>query len=59
MLQCDHEDADSRMRVHLKDALDKDGRNILVGTVDTDVSVILIGLFYHLHPIHVYPGIDV
>ena len=50
MLQCDHEEADSRMCVHLKDALDKDGRNILVCTVDTDVIVILIGLFHHLYP---------
>jgi hypothetical protein len=57
MPQCDHEEADSRMFVHLKDALDKDGRNIVVRTVDTDVIVIIIGLFYHLYPI--YPGMDI
>lgn len=57
MEQCDHEEADSRMCVHLKDALDKDARSILVRTVDTDVIVILTGLFFHLYP--AYPGLDI
>ena len=50
MLQYDHEEADSRMCVHLRDAMDKNGRNILVCTVDNDVIVILIGLLYPVHP---------
>ena len=53
MLQCDHEEADTRMCIHLKDALEKDARNILIRTVDTDVVVILVvvilvGLFFTL-----------
>ena len=48
MLQCDHEEADTRMCIHLKDALEKGARNILIRTVDTDVVVILVGLFFTL-----------
>ena len=48
MLQCDHEEADTRMCIHLKDALEKGARNILIRTVDTDVAVILVGLFFTL-----------
>ena len=45
---CDHEEADTRIVVHLVDALKKGQKTCLVRTVDTDVIVILIGKFYHL-----------
>ncbi|KAL9968946.1 hypothetical protein ACROYT_G021098 [Oculina patagonica] len=42
MQSCNHEEADTRILVHVKDALAKGGRSVLVRTVDTDVVVILI-----------------
>ena len=42
---CDHEEADTRIALHLYDAINHGARNILVRTVDTDVIVILIRLF--------------
>ena len=43
---CDHEEADTRIALHLYDAINRGARNVLVRTVDTDVIVILIGLFF-------------
>ena len=57
MLQCDHDEADTRMCIHLKDALEKGARNILIRTVDTDVVVILVGLFFTL--LTEYPSCEV
>ena len=48
MTQCDHEEADTRMLIHLLDALRNGCTNCLVRTVDTDVLVILLGKFHHL-----------
>ena len=48
MEPCDHEEADTRLLVHLRDALQNDCTNCLVRTVDTDVIVILIGKFHQL-----------
>lgn len=45
---CDHEEADSRIIVHIADAIDKGAKTILVRTVDTDVIVIIIGVFFAL-----------
>ena len=42
MRSCNHEEADTRILVHVRDALDKGGRSVFVRTVDTDVLVILI-----------------
>ena len=47
MLQCNHEEADTRLVVHIVDAL-KGLSTCLVCTVDTDVIVILIGIFPYL-----------
>jgi len=44
MSQCDHEEADTRICVHLQDALTKGARNFLISTVDTDVIVVLVGV---------------
>lgn len=57
MPQCDHEEADSRISVHIVDALNKGSKTILVRTVDTDVIVILIGIHFDLISLH--PGADI
>ncbi len=46
---CDHEEADTRLALHLFDAINHGARNILVCTVDTDVIVILIGLLFDIN----------
>lgn len=47
---CDHEEADSRIVLHVYDAIKSGSRNILVRTVDTDVIVILVDLFSNFDP---------
>ena len=44
MLPCNHEEADTRIMIHLLDALERGYSTRLVRTVDTDVVVILIGI---------------
>ena len=56
MRSCNHEEADMRILVHVKDALDKGARSVLVRTVDTDVLVILIAKFHTLSSI--WPGLS-
>ena len=51
MRSCNHEEADTRILVHVRDALDKGGRSVFVRTVDTDVLVILIAQFHTLSSI--------
>ena len=46
---CDHEEADTRIALHLYDAINRGARNVLVRNVDTDVIVILIGLFFDIN----------
>jgi len=48
MAPCDHEDADTRLLIHLKDAFLNDCTTCLVRTVDTEVIVIIRGKFQHL-----------
>ena len=43
-----HEEADSRMFVHLLDALEEGNNKIMLRTVDTDVVVICLGKFHNL-----------
>ena len=43
---CDHEEADTRMVIHVLHALNEGAKTILVQTVDSDVVVILI---HHFH----------
>ncbi|KAG0710799.1 hypothetical protein GWK47_022057 [Chionoecetes opilio] len=52
----DHEEADSRISLHVYDTLRKGATSILVRTVDTDVVVILVGVFYCL--VNRYPDLD-
>ena len=46
MSPCNHEEADSRICIHVQHALQNGARNILVSTVDTDVIVILVGAYF-------------
>ena len=55
MSACNHEEADTRICVHVGDALRKGDKHILIQTVDTDVVIILIGLFHNLQ--QTYEGI--
>lgn len=48
MQRCDHEEADTRIPAHVLHALDKGSNQVLNRTVDTDVVVIMIGLFHDL-----------
>ncbi len=48
MSSCDHEEADTRMCIHVQDCLQKGATVILVRTVDTDVIVIVAGIFFQL-----------
>jgi hypothetical protein len=48
MLNCNHEEADTRIVVHILHALGQGMKTVKVRTVDTDVVVILSGIFYEL-----------
>ena len=48
MMECDHEEADTRICVHIMDALDNGAKKVYVRTVDTDVIVVLVGVFSEL-----------
>lgn len=52
MGESDHEEADSRICLHLNDALKEGATSILIRTVDTDVIVILVGVFHDLIQCH-------
>ena len=45
---CGHEEADTKISSHVLDALKAGRKTILVKTVDTDVVIILLGLFHSL-----------
>ena len=57
MGNCNHEEADTRMVVHLMNALENGLKSVVVRTVDTDVIVVLIGEFHVIH--EVYPDADI
>ncbi len=48
MQNCNHEEADTRIVVHVLHALQHGDKTIQVRTVDTDVVVILTGTFHEL-----------
>ena len=48
MPKTNHEEADTKMVLHLLDALQRGSKTCLIRTVDTDVVVILIGMFEQL-----------
>ena len=45
MQSSDHEEADTRMCLHIADAVRKGATTVMVSTVDPDVVIILVGLF--------------
>ena len=52
MPECDHEEADTRICVHVKHALENGCQKCLIRTVDTDVIIILIGVFFRMLDAH-------
>ena len=48
MANCNHEEADTRIVIHVYDALERGAKKVMVRTVDTNVVVILIGQFYNI-----------
>ena len=48
MDDCNHEEADTRIMVHIRHALEQGAETVLIRTVDTDVVVILICIFFDL-----------
>ena len=48
MGECNHEEADTCIVVHVRHALERGAESVLVRTVDTDVVVILVGKFHDL-----------
>ena len=57
MSVCNHEEADTRIGVHILDALEQGMKIIKVRTVDTDVVTILVGAFFKLALIQ--PQVDI
>ena len=57
MPECNHEEADTRMLIHLQDALENGANTCLVRTVDTDVIVIIVEKVHYLREQH--PAADV
>jgi len=51
MEDCNHEEADTRIVMHVQHVLQQDMKTIEVRTVETDVVVILVGVFYDLNAI--------
>ena len=54
---CNHEEADSRMVLHVIDSLQRGFNTVAIRTVDTDVIVILIGEFHAIH--EAYPNASI
>ncbi len=48
MSTCNHEEADTRIFVHISHALEQGMKSIKVHTVDTDVVAILVGAYFNL-----------
>ena len=48
MQVCNHEEADTRIFVHVRDAVEHGAQNVLIRTVDTDVVVIAVVKYSNL-----------
>ena len=55
-MESDHEEADSRICLHVHNILKEGATTVLVRTVDSDVVVILVGIFHDL--VQHYPGMQ-
>ena len=52
---CSHEEADTKILIHNKGALNSGHKQIMIRTVDTDVVVLAVASFCHLDNIHRAP----
>ena len=57
MPECTHEEADTRIVVHIMSALQEGNKSILIRTVDTDVVVILLGKYSDI--LSTYPDTEI
>ena len=57
MGDCDHEEADTRMIIHIKHALSLGMTTIQVLSSDTDVIIILLGVYFKLRNDHSFTDI--
>ena len=48
MQNCNHEEADTRIAIHVMHALNFGAQTVQVRTIDTDVVVILVAVFHHI-----------
>ena len=48
MVDCSHEEADTRMMIHLEHALSNGAQTIAIDSGDTDVLIIVLGLYHQL-----------
>lgn len=51
---CSHEEADTRLLLHVADAVSKGHKNLMIRTVDTDVVVIALNCFQRLSSVHLW-----
>ncbi len=49
LVPCSHEEADTRLFLHVADAVQKECRKVCVRIVDTDVIVIAIAMFRNIN----------
>ena len=57
MSTCNHEEADTRIAVHILHALEQGMKIIQIRTVDTDVVTILVGAYFSL--VKTQPELDI
>ena len=57
MGDCNHEETDTRIVIHVNHAIMQGAKIIEIRTVDTDVIVILVGIFHELTL--QYPSVDI
>ena len=50
MMPCTHEEADTRLLLHVADVVNRGSRKVCVRTVDTDVLVLAIASFEKINP---------
>ena len=48
MVDCSHEEADTRMMIHLEHALSNGAQTVAIDSGDTDVLIIVLGLYHQL-----------
>jgi hypothetical protein len=49
LLSCQHEEADTRLLMHAKDAANQGHNKVIVCTMDTDVVVLALGMIQQLY----------